>query len=217
MITSHTISIAKTAHYYTIGEPGPQIRRCWLVCHGYGQLARFFIRKFDAIAAPDTLIIAPEGLSRFYTEGLTGKVGASWMTKEDRLVEIEDYAQYLSALYAHFIPRLAPDVQIVLLGFSQGCATQVRWMMRDFPRFDALVLWAGLLPEDLDYRPHQAYFTGKALHFVYGLSDPFLNPERIAKHDELLAAQKLAFQVHTFEGVHTVDRVALRQLADLLA
>lgn len=213
MIQSRTISISKTAHFYTIGSPGKTIKYCWIVCHGYGQLAKYFIRKFDVLATEDTFIIAPEGLSRFYTEGLTGNVGASWMTKEDRLLEIEDYVNYLSTLYDHFVPQLAEDVQIILLGFSQGCATQVRWIMQRFPRFDALVLWAGLVPEDLDYVPHHDYFAARKLHFVYGTNDPFITEERLLAHEQLLKEQQLDFQIHTFEGDHTVDRVALKKLA----
>lgn len=213
MITSHTILINKTAHYYTIGTPGKHVEYCWIACHGYGQLAQYFIRKFDVIANEETLIIAPEGLSRFYTEGFSGKVGASWMTKEDRLLEIEDYTNYLSTLYHHFIPQLADNVKIILFGFSQGCATQLRWIMRSFPKFDHLILWAGLVPEDLDYLSHQAYFSDKKLHFIYGNNDPFITPERLSYHAQLIEDQQLKVHVSTFEGEHILDRTILKQLS----
>lgn len=216
MITAHTISVAKAAHFYTIGTPGKQIKYCWIVCHGYGQLAQYFIRKFDVIANEETLIIAPEGLSRFYTEGLTGKVGASWMTKENRLQEIEDYSNYLSTLYQQFIPQLSATVTIILLGFSQGCATQIRWIMRAFPLFHHLVLWAGFVPEDLDYLSHQFYLSDKNLHFIYGTNDPFITPERLEQHKQLIENQKLVINIVTFEGVHALDRSALSQLAKQL-
>src|ERR1051325_10016453 len=46
-------------------------------------------------------LVAPEGLSRFYlSERATERrVGASWMTREDRLAEIADYLGYLDAVY----------------------------------------------------------------------------------------------------------------------
>ena len=216
MIEAHQMQVPRTAHFYTIGKPGKHTRRCWIVCHGYGQLAKFFIRKFDVLADEQTFVLAPEGLSRFYTEGLTGRVGASWMTKEDRLLEIDDYAHFLSALYAKFIPQLPDDVQIILLGFSQGCATQLRWMMQKFPRYNALVLWAGLVPEDLNYNPHHDYFANRELHFVYGTKDPFITEDRLREHEQLLHHQQLDFQIHTFDGEHTIDREKLRQLAEQL-
>ncbi|MBK7873869.1 MAG: phospholipase [Saprospiraceae bacterium] len=214
MIESHTIPVTKTAHYSTIGKPGEHIRYFWLACHGQGQLAKYFIRKFDIIASEDTFILAPEGLSRYYTEGLSGKVGAIWMTKEDRLLEIEDYSNYLSTLYQYYISQLPHDVKIILFGFSQGCATQLRWMLRDFPRFDSLILWAGSIPDDLDYLLYQHYFVNKDLHFVYGTRDIFITSERAMLFKELLSKNQLDFQIHTFEGEHTVDREALLRLRD---
>lgn len=208
-IKRHKIKVTRTAHYATIGEPGPHIRYCWIVCHGYGQLAQNFIRKFDQLEDGQSLIIAPEGLSRFYWGGFTGDVVASWMTKGDRLDEIADYSNYLSTLYQQYIPQLAPDVKIILLGFSQGVATQFRWIMRAFPKFHYLILWAGLVPEDLDFRPHQAYFAEKQLHFVYGTNDPFLTEKRLTFHQEVIQKNNLDIKVRTFDGAHTIDREVL--------
>lgn len=216
MIASHRMPVQRTAHYYTIGTPGVDIQYCWFVCHGYGQLAQNFIRKFDVLAAKDTLIVAPEGLSRFYTKGLTGEVGASWMTKEDRLDEIADYANYLHTLYQQFFTQLGAHTRFILLGFSQGCATQLRWILKMLPAFDYLVLWAGTIPEDLDYLPHQSYFSDKKCHFVYGTKDPFVTPAWLQTQQELIEKQHLHFEIATFEGVHTVDRMALKKLSDAI-
>jgi hypothetical protein len=51
----------------------------WFVCHGYGQLAAYFIRHFAFLTenAPATVVIAPEGLSRFHLSGNGGRVGAT--------------------------------------------------------------------------------------------------------------------------------------------
>lgn len=212
MQKSHQIKVRKTAHYSTLGTPGKDVRYCWIVCHGYGQLAKYFIRKFDVLDRSDTFVIAPEGFSRFYWEGFTGNVVASWMTREDRLVEIEDYSNFLSQLYDHYIPRLTPDVQVVLLGFSQGCATQVRWMCRKFPRFHHLILWGGLLPEDIDYTPYLSYFTQGQRHLVYGLRDIYLTEERIQQQLDIESRYGMEMRRRTFPGGHEVDRETLRNL-----
>lgn len=209
---THKLAVRKTAHYATIGTPSKQVRRCWIVCHGYGQLAKNFIRRFDVLDDGATLVIAPEGLSRFYWGGFSGEPVASWMTKEDRLDEIADYAAFLQTLYDIYVPQLADDVEITLLGFSQGAATQCRWLLRHFPLFHHLVLWAGLLPEDLDYRPHHDYFSGKKLCFVYGRQDPFLTEERLAWQKGFAAGQRLDFDIKAFEGVHEIDREVLKSL-----
>lgn len=209
MFTSHKIAVPKTAHYYTLGTPSPDTRRFWIVCHGYGQLARTFIRRFEKLDDGSTFVLAPEGLSRFYWGGFTGEPVASWMTRENRLDEIADFCGYLQLLYEHYLPQLPGDVEIVLLGFSQGTATQCRWIMQNFPHFHHLVLWAGLLPDDLDFRLHRDYFSGKKLSFVYGLQDPFLTEERLNWQREFARQNQLDFQLFTFEGEHVVDQEAL--------
>lgn len=216
MIASHKINVQKTAHYYTLGTPGPHIKNFWIVCHGYGQLASHLIRKFTEIDDGSTLILAPEGLSRFYWGGVSGKVAASWMTKGDRLDEIDDYARFLRTLYDLFKKQLPQNVSVTLLGFSQGCATQCRWIMKEFPAFDNLILWAGLLPEDLDYRPFQDYFSNKKMFFVYGKKDQYVTPERLNWQADFIKEQRLHFEIRTFEGKHEMDRATLRSIAEEL-
>ena len=214
MDTRHII-VPRTAHYCTLGEAGAQVRYFWIACHGYGQLAKDFIQAFEHIAAEDTFILAPEGLSRFYWGGFSGKPVASWMTSEDRLDEIADFCNYLSLLYNQYLHRLSPEVKVILFGFSQGCATQLRWIMRAFPRFHHLALWAGSVPEDLDYHARLDYFADKDLHYIYGTKDQFLGPARMAEQRQLIFRSGLQFQEHTFDGKHLIEREALQHLASL--
>ena len=212
MLQSHKIIVEKTAHFYTLGEPSPSIKYCWIVTHGYGQLADNIIHKFEDLDPSEHLVIAPDALNRFYWQGVTGQVASSWMTKKDRLDEIADYSNYLTQIYEHFIPQLSPDVQINLFGFSQGVATQFRWMMNKFLPFHHLILWAGFVPEDLDYSPHLDYFADKQLTFLYGDDDRFLTPKRLAWHQEMVAEKGLVLNEIPFKGKHVVDRSVLKKL-----
>ncbi len=212
MYKSHSIPVERQAHYYTLGQPGPQIKHLWIVCHGYGQLASRIIQKFSEIDDGTTLIIAPEGLSRFYWQGVTGHVAASWMTKMDRLEEIADYTRFIKKIYDEYTSQLSEDIKITLFGFSQGCATQCRWIMREFPKFDNLVLWAGRIPEDLDYRPYEAYFASKKIYFVYGTEDQFLVPELLTWQVGFAKEQKIVYETIVFEGKHVIDRSVLKEL-----
>ena len=216
MINAHKIKIQKTAHYYTIGSPGKHIKNFWIVCHGYGQLASNLIKKFTEIEDVSTFVLAPEGFSRFYWGGVYGEVAASWMTKGDRLDEIADYTRYLKMLYDTFKAKLSENVTITLLGFSQGCATQCRWIMREFPKFDHLILWAGLLPEDLDYIPYQNYFRSKKIIFVYGKNDQYVTPERLNWQKTFAKEQRINYEIQTFEGKHEIDRKLLKSIANEL-
>lgn len=217
MVNAHKLTVSKTAHFYTLGNLSGQTRRFWIVCHGYGQLAKTFIRRFEVLNTDEDFVLAPEGLSRFYWGGFTGNVVASWMTREDRLDEINDYCNYLQMLYDHYLPQMPSDVQIILLGFSQGCATQCRWIMKKLPHFHQLVLWAGLLPDDLDFTLQTDYFLSKKLYFVYGLQDEFLTEERLQWQLNFAKDQMLEFHVFPFEGGHEVDKKALQEFAATLS
>ncbi|MBK9635339.1 MAG: hypothetical protein IPO64_12805 [Bacteroidetes bacterium] len=59
---------------------------------------QIFIEKFEDFDPEEHFVIAPEALSKGYIDGLTGRVGASWMTKEDRTNEIQDYINYLESV-----------------------------------------------------------------------------------------------------------------------
>ncbi|MCR9288806.1 MAG: phospholipase [Bacteroidetes bacterium] len=210
---AHTIKVSKTAHYYTVGAPSKKIKQLWIAAHGYGQLAKKFIYKFEDFDDGETLVIAPDGLSRFYFVSKAGRnPGSCWMTREDRLVEIEDYTTYLQTIYEQFVPQLHDEVQIILFGFSQGCATVCRWMMAKFPRFDHLVLWGGFMPEDIDYLPHLDYVQSKNPHFIYGDEDQFLTEERMKWYDDIIEKQKIQLKRTVFGGKHIVDRKELMKL-----
>ena len=98
------IRVARAARYYTLGSAGRHLREVWLVCHGYRQLARRFLPRFAGLDDGTRMIVAPEGLSRFYLRDSASRhgeevpVGATWMTREDRENEITDYVAFLNGV-----------------------------------------------------------------------------------------------------------------------
>ena len=134
----HKINFEYSARYYTLGEISENVEQLWFVCHGHGQLAQYFIRKFEVLNDGKVLIVAPEGLSRYYLEGFRGRVGATWMTKEDRLSDIENYLTYLSEVFNFIKSQLKSNVQVNFLGFSQGAATISRFATQTDAHFDKL-------------------------------------------------------------------------------
>lgn len=212
----HTISVSRTAHYFVLGQPGPHIRRLWIVCHGYGQLADEFLEQFRLLDDGETLVVAPEGLNHFYRKGFDGPPGANWMTRRHRETEIADYAGYLQQLL-HSCRALLPDtVRVVLLGFSQGTATVCRWVLRHQPPFDDLVLWAGLPPEDLDYAAQRDYLGSKNLYLLYGTHDPFLTPDRLDILQQIEVRDGVDFGDSSFEGGHEIPPAELLALLERL-
>jgi predicted esterase len=208
----HKFKTEKTAHVFTHGEPSEKTEYLWFVTHGYGQLASSIIRKFEGFDPTTHFVVAPEALNRFYWQFKSSVVGASWMTRQDRLDEIADYTTYLDTVFAHFKMQVPPSVKIILFGFSQGCATQMRWILRGAPNFDHLVFWGGVLPEDLDYQPFLTYFSDKKITFVCGDTDEFINQEGIEKHLALAKEKNLAMDFIGFEGKHEILTDVLMQV-----
>lgn len=212
---NHTLQVARTARYSTQGQISKHTRYCILACHGYGQLAEHFIKKFDILAKDDLFVIAPEGLSRFYWGGFTGDVVASWMTKGGRMDEIQDYVGFLDQLKEKYLDQLPENCQVILFGFSQGCATIMRWVMQRFPTCQHLAFWAGMIPEDLNYHPSLDYFKDKKIHFFHGDQDPLITPERLAYIREVISESGLPnVQEQPFLGKHTVVRSVLKDWFD---
>ncbi|RKQ49262.1 putative esterase [Roseivirga pacifica] len=208
----HRISFEFNARYEVLGEPSDKIEHLWFVCHGHGQLAKFFIRKFNHLDDGKHLIVAPEGLFRYYLQGFTGRVGATWMTKEDRVSDINNYLNYLSAVMGAVKQKLNPDVKTTLLGFSQGAATISRFATQTDVAFDRLVLWAGIFPPDLPPLESHRKLNDKACFLVCGMQDPFLTPERIAEQRAIADTINIHPQEITFEGEHVLDEAVLTQI-----
>ena len=109
-----------------IGVVGDQATatEAWLILHGYGMMAQGILHWFEAAERPGRVLVAPEGLSRFYQErnGIR-TVGASWMTREDRDHELEDQQGYLDRVVEEVIGQI-PRLEVH--GFSQGVAVPRR-------------------------------------------------------------------------------------------
>jgi predicted esterase len=210
----HKIKIQKTAHIYTKGTLTEQTKYLWFVTHGYGQLASNIMRKFEVFDENEHCIIAPEALNRFYWNMRENVVGANWMTRQDRLDDIEDYSNYLTQVFNQFTAQIAPNVRIILLGFSQGCATQMRWILRGMPTFHHLIMWGGILPEDIDYKPFTSYLRDKKIHFVCGNNDEFINQERIEWNLDFAKTQDLELVYTPFIGKHEILTDILKELFD---
>ncbi|OGX86136.1 alpha/beta hydrolase [Hymenobacter glacialis] len=214
-MTEHHLAVTRTARYYQQGELSAQTRQVWFVCHGYGQLAAYFSRHFAFLAAanPDTVIIAPEGLSRFYLQGNGGRMGASWMTRDDRLHEIDDHIGFLNQLAENVLAECPVDIHITVLGFSQGTATVTRWLTRTPIRPHHLILWAGSFPEDVDATLAQQLLSGLKTTLVVGTDDEYISVAQATRQQQYLAGLGAISQLITFAGKHELNRAVLEQLA----
>lgn len=220
MTQEHHLEVPRTARYFTLGPTDARVEQLWLVCHGYSQLASQFVGYFRTLDDGRRLIVAPEALSRFYLDPASGgthavaRVGASWMTREDRLHEIDDQARYLDAVRADVIARLGREpAKCIVLGFSQGAATAARWATRSAVRVDRLVLWGGLLAPDLDLATYGARLASMHLTLVAGERDEYISPAALAAEQARIERAGVPCARMTFDGGHRLDKTVLRTLA----
>lgn len=200
----------KTYRYRVLNE-NTNSKKALYVLHGYGQLTEFFIRKFRELA-DEYVIIAPEGMHRFYLKGASGRVGASWMTKEARDTDISDNMSYLDSLDAKLSDEYHFEEKY-LLGFSQGGATAARWNQLGKSNFDALILWASVFPPDL---PNTIELkTKQENYFVIGDEDEFYSPE----NQEKLIAEYLSkkYKIKRYKGKHDIINNTLTEILDELS
>ena len=214
-MTEHHLTVQRTARYHQLCTPSAATRRVWFVCHGYGQLAGFFVRHFAALAAadPTLVVVAPEGLSRFYLQGNDGRVGASWMTRDSRLHEIDDYVGFLNQLADRVLSQCTADVRVTVLGFSQGTATAGRWLARAAFRPARLVLWAGAFPPDVDPDAAGRLLGGLTVTLVAGDRDEYMTPDLVKEQQAHLKRLGAAQALLTFGGGHELNQEVIAQLS----
>jgi predicted esterase len=212
-ITKHNVAVTRTARYFTLNPITAETQHIWVVFHGYGQLGEYFIRHFRQLDPKENAIIALEGLSRFYVDGLGGRVGASWMTSEDREDEITDQNGYINAVLRDLGIDPFTEKRLTVLGFSQGTTTAVRWMVKNNVRVNHLVLWAGQLPHDADMGKLQPLLAVAKVDFCIGTEDEFITNVQVDERMGQLRALLPQVEVHWFEGKHVMDITTLLKVS----
>ena len=205
------------ARYYKLGEINGNTRAVWFVLHGYGQLAKYFGQKFKSLVEHNVCVIVPEGLSRFYLENMetrlqTGnsRVGSTWMTKENREMDIRNYLSYLDTLHKREIG--GKHLPVTILGFSQGAATASRWAIHNQVNYERLILWAGIFPPDMNFQKGHEVLSKRDVLLTYGMSDPYINEARMKEMTMLTQKLNITPRIVTFSGGHDIDDQTLISL-----
>jgi predicted esterase len=218
-LTERLVTVSRSARVAELGAEVEDPRECWVVLHGYRQLASRFLRRFARLADGSRRIVAPEGLSRFYVDedggqhGPEHRVGASWMTRESRDSEIADYVAYLDQVMGGLRADAGPDTRGVVLGFSQGVHTAARWLVASTsPMPHTTVLWGAGLPGDLDAVRAADRLAQTRLILVDGRTDPHRNAEARAAERDRLHDWGLSPEWLEHPGGHRIEPSVFAQL-----
>ena len=203
------------AQYSQSHEPTGLEKEIWIVFHGYGQLAEFFIRKFLPLDSAERLIIAPEGTNYAYLKDFEGRVGANWMTRHEREIAIANNHRFFEKLMQSILKKFTVLPKIHILGFSQGGATATRWASQWEMPIETLVLWAGGFAHDLKMDDAKEKFKLTEIVQVFGDQDEFLTEERLNKQGQILDSLGKDSIKLEFSGGHVLDTDLLKKVIEL--
>jgi predicted esterase len=235
------LAIRRHARYALLGTPESP-SQLWFGLHGYGHTAPRFARYMEVLDDGSRLVVAPEGLHRHYLDHEARKVGASWMTSEDRLTDIDDYVAYLDRLHGRVLDQVgggdrenggspgeardggagdgdpggtaaAGSPPVVALGFSQGVHTLCRWLAFGEARIDTAVLWGADVPPDLELEAHGEAMAAARILLVAGHQDPHFGPREVEAVGERLSRHGVPFETVSFAGGHRLDDDVLERIA----
>jgi len=208
---THRLSVQRTARVVQLGSVSDASEH-WLIFHGYGQLSAYFLKHFEDLRS-GRCFWAPEALNRFYLEGLSGRVGAGWMTKEARLDDISDNMFYIDTVINQIIrPQMTYGKKLHILAFSQGVATACRWIEIRRPLLDKLILWAGMLPQDISTDGLKEILKQHRTTVVYGKNDPYLSDENLKSVSEFMIREAPEVEIRSYDGGHHFDKTLLSEL-----
>ena len=201
-MSTHFIEALQKQRIDSLGELNESTTNIWFALHGYGQLVEYFKRHFVPLVQNGRAIILPQGAHKFYLNGTEGRVGASWMTKEDRLTDIDNQRLFLNEAISWAAAK-APNARFHMVGFSQGVATGMRFLGYSCVSFHSLLAWAGSWPPDLDEKSRMV-LAQTTMSSWFGTTDPFIGK---TKREERITLYKNEFdlrpEVNTYDGGHT--------------
>ena len=212
-VKENTISYKTTNTYSTLNTITAQTKNVWIACHGLGYLSKYFMRYFTTLSKEENYVICPQAPSKYYQGSDFRYVGASWLTKENTILETENVLNYLDALYQNEKSAFA-EKRIILMGYSQGVSVVMRWMSKRNIKCDDLIIHSGSIPKELkptDFDEHRNI----NVHLVYGNKDEYINDEKIKM--QLNFAKNLfpnQLNVYEFDGKHEVNSAILKQIAE---
>ncbi|MGY5850534.1 alpha/beta hydrolase [Salegentibacter sp. F14] len=209
MSSEKQVSYQSINTYEVLNTFTPKTRNVWVVCHGIGYLSRYFLKYFRHLNSEENYFIAPQAPSKYYLNGKYTHVGASWLTRENTELEIENLMNYLDEIYKAEHLENAPN--LLLFGYSQGVSVVTRWVARRKIACNQLIMHSGRVPAELKAKEF-SFLKDAKFHFIYGEQDEFLNQEIIKKEENhLKAVFPRNLEIRVFQGGHEVNRKILTE------
>ena len=194
--------------YATLNSLTEKTKYVWLVFHGIGFLSRYFLRYFSDFSMEEHYFIAPQAPSKYYLNGEYKHVGASWLTRENTLVEKDNVMAYLDKVWES--ENIPEQSKLIIFGYSQGVSIATRFLAHSRIIPEKLILYSGGVPEELNSEDFNFLSKDIEITFIYGEQDPYLNPQRM-EHEQVKLNTMFGdkYGLMPFEGGHELKKEIL--------
>ncbi|WP_139854566.1 alpha/beta hydrolase [Aequorivita sinensis] len=212
MSTEKEASYKSVNTYSTLNTLTDNTKNVWIVFHGLGYLSKYFIRYFSELNPEENYIIAPQAPSKYYQDRKFKHVGASWLTRENTILETENVLNYIDAVFKKEITREIPN--LIVLGYSQGVSIASRWIANRKINCDKIILHSGGIPKELKVSDFEFLNPSTRVIYLYGDKDEYITEAR--KTEEQLKGSELfnnRLEIKVFDGIHEVNRKFINEIA----
>jgi predicted esterase len=195
-----TRQIETLTHGCYLLETPPQVDGSPLLVgfHGYGENAERHLEELRRIpGASRWVLCAVQGLHLFYNR--TGEVIASWMTRSQRELAIQDNVRYVGSVVAAIRKELPVSEHLVYLGFSQGAAMAYRAAAGSGHSCQGLVVLGGDVPPELEQRDLTGF---PPVLLGRGSSEEWYDAAKMDHDVELLRKKGVDIHPLVFRGGH---------------
>lgn len=204
MVVEKQVSYTTVNTYSTLNSFTEKTKNIWLVFHGMGYLSKYFTKYFAGLNIDENFIIVPQAPSKYYQGKNYKHVGASWLTRENTILETKNVLNYIDEVFK--TECTSPMPNFIVMGYSQGVSIATRWLASRQIQCNHLILHSGgipneLLPEDFSYLKSTSKVT-----YIYGDKDQYITEAR--KTEESLKGTNLfgdRLQIEVFNGIHEVN------------
>lgn len=151
----YSFTTPRTAHYYSLGEPGAAIAHLWICLHGHHQPVAGLAAQLVHLDTPERLLILPEALSRHALPETSGQASDAlgvWFAPHSVADDLADVTTYLDGLTDAIRARCPAGTPVTVLGYGHGAAAAVGWLTENHLPYDRLILYAAVLPPEIDRR-----------------------------------------------------------------
>ncbi|MBA3255550.1 MAG: hypothetical protein H0T64_02730 [Pyrinomonadaceae bacterium] len=194
--------------YYDLHLPEIQTAPLLIALHGYGASKRQMMREARQIAPPNFAIAALQGFHQHLKEpkepGGPLRFGFGWLTNSRPEESVALHHKALIDLTGMLVGEGVVDPeQVFLLGFSQSCALNYRFVFTHPEHLRGVVGICGGMPSDWEasevYKP-----TGASVFHLAGTRDEFYPPERVADYAERLRLRARHVVAETYDAGHEI-------------